>query len=94
MISPVPDDRQTTPDTIAANYSTQGSGGFEIRIQGRGSWHQSVVEALRSAAHAGQIRIVSTGKTGAVRKGNSNAVVILGELRGYLDGDDRWVPIY
>jgi hypothetical protein len=77
-----------TPNTA------QAPGGFEIRIQGHGSWHQSVIEALRVAAQAGRIRITSTGKTGAARKKSSDAAVLSGELRGYQDAEDRWIPIY
>jgi hypothetical protein len=79
-----------TPTPNAA----QAPGGFEIRIQGHGSWHQSVIEALRAAAQAGRIRITSTGKTGAARKKNANAVVLSEECRGYQDAEDRWIPIY
>src|ERR1700722_8009355 len=94
LITPTPNDHQTTHDGTAASHAAQAPGGFEIRIQGHGSWHQSVIDALRAAAQAGRIRITSTGKTGAARKKNANAVVLSGEFRGYQDAEDRWIPIY
>ncbi len=69
-------------------------GALKSASGGHGSWQQSVIEALRAAAQAGRIRITSTGKTGAARKKNANAVVLSGEFRGYQDGEDRWIPIY
>ena len=94
LITQAPSDHRTTHDETAGAHAAQASGGFEIRIRGHGSWQQSVIEALRSAAQAGRIRIVSTGKTGAARKSSSNSVVMSGELRGYLDAEDCWIPIY
>jgi len=79
-----------TPTPAAA----QAPGGFEIRIRGHRSWRQSVIEALRAAAQAGRIRIVSTGKTSAARKKSSNAMALSGEFHGYQDAEDRWISIY
>jgi len=94
LITPTPNDHRTTHDGTAGHHAAHAPGGFEIRIRGHGSWQQSVIEALRAAAQAGRIRIVSTGKTGAARKKNSNAMVLSGEFRGYQDAEDRWIPIY
>jgi hypothetical protein len=94
LITPTPTDHRTAHDGTAAGHAAQAPGVFEIRIRGHGSWQASVIEALRVAAQAGRIRITSTGKTGAAGKKSANAVVLSGEFRGYLDAEDRWIPIY
>lgn len=94
LVTPTPTDDPATVDVTASAHSGEASGIFEIRIRGHGSWQQSVVEALRSAVQAGRIRIVSNNKPGARRKSTSDAPVLSGDFRAYLDAEDRWIPIY
>jgi hypothetical protein len=49
---------------------------------------------LRSAARAGRIKVVSRAETSAPRARHSDSAVVSHEFRGFLDHNDRWIPIY
>lgn len=93
-IVPPHHDNRATIDEAAAGQQGRAEVGFEIQILDDGCWPHTVIEALRSAARAGRIKVVSRAETSAPRARHSDSAVVSHEFRGFLDHNDRWIPIY